>query len=598
MSNLNKKWSSFDEMYADLKNEDHYKHFIKKSTAGAITDLIKKIEQAKTSKDFFDCTCILSSIFDGLDEDFTHELYSKTNVYVLVFNATLRNENFIKILIELISKNQKISILQKEESNFDKLIFLNTAVMLAFFGIAIDYKSITKNSIEFLRKNTTDILRNILKHLPAHENNFIKLCFFLEKVAWDVRFHFNQNYDSKFPVKLDDNFLFLNLKTSRSLAGITFLSLIIRPVIENSFKKIINENKGESFNLSKSLDLIYVTSNDLNESIEHYYRNTSKDITSFFDIFIQKNERNLIFFFKKICSGFNYQDGKNFFEIVSEKAKLATEIKKELSEYSHKNFSAFNNKEITETDNEWTNKIFLISIKTFSVLEEINNAKDTRWSLNVIVHELNQWIVDVHEILNKYYIEDDWDKIKDFVIQENEKIEWKSSFYTPLEQEYRDEETDSSIKKKIFEKILKVILAMLNTEGGTLIVGIVENPEAIKREEIKNLLIVKNGLTFFDIGQEFRIQNKTLDTVRLQILDNLKQITDCTQDKFNSLIEFEPVILRNDNQVVSVIKISIKKSEKQFFNVDKRGSGGNSIWISLTKRAQGQNIDVDIRDYI
>ena len=136
---------------------------------------------------------------------------------------------------------------------------------------------------------------------------------------------------------------------------------------------------------------------------------------------------------------------------------------------------------------------------------------------------------------------------------------------------------------------------MLNTDGGTLIVGIVENPDAVKRLEVKEFLFEKNNITFFDVNYEFKKQGKTLDHVRLQILDNLKQITDSSADQFNNLIEFEPIILRNSEQVASIIKISIKKAGRLFLNVKKEN---NSVWVSLTKRAQGQNVDVDVRKHI
>lgn len=589
-----KKWSSFDEMYNDLKNTDYYKNSTKKSITENISNLVKEIELAQSSKDFFNCTCKLSSFFDELDQDFIHDIYKKTNVYVLVLNATLRNGKFVKTLLNVASKNKKIINLKKEKFEFEQLILLNTALRLAFFGIAIDHKSINETSIEFLRKNVTDILKLILKQKNTLNIDFINLCFFLEKVVWDNELYFNQNYEARFPVKLKDSSLFENLMSSRSFAGITFTSLVIKPATEDLFKKIISKFNNEKFNISLVLDSIFNLANDLNEKINHYYRTTPKDISNFFDIFIKGNEKNLIYCLKNFCSGFHFQGEKKFFNIISDKLNTISSLKQDFINYTKENFRAFNNK-IGDKGDEWTNKLFLISIKTISILDEIKNAQDLKWVVSVAVHEFRLWLLEIHEVLNKYYIEDDWEKIRDCVIQENERIEWKSSFYIPIEQEYRDEMSDAGISKKLFEKILKAILGMLNTDGGILIVGVVENPDAVKRPEIKEFLIKKNGLTFFDINYELKKYSKTLDHVRLQILENLKQITDSSPDKFNDLIEFEPIVLRDDLRVVSVIKILIKKAEKLFFNVKKEG---NLVLISLTKRAQGQNVDVDVRDYI
>jgi hypothetical protein len=500
--------------------------------------------------------------------------------------------------------NIKIGEVKKEKEELEKLIFINSGLMLAFFGIALGHETINKNSIEFLRNNTTDLLKNIIKQQEGVRTNFVNLCYFLEKVSWDKKLHYNNNFMAKFPVKLNDKFLFANLLTSRAFAGITFTSLAISPAIEDRFKKVISSFGHEKFSISFALDSIYQTVNELDEKISHYYRDTPKNISDFFNIFIRSNEKNLIFCLKNFCSGFHYQGPeKKFAEIILAKVGATPALKNMFADFMEGNFKAFNST-VDEGDDEWTNKLFLISIKTLAVLDEIRKAHDSRWIISVALHELRQWIVEIHEVLNKYYIEDDWEKIKDYAVQENEKIEWKSSFYTPLNQEYKDAESDSVIKKIMFEKILKVILAMLNTEGGALIVGVIENPGDIRRSEVRDFLLTKNGLTFFDISYELKKENKTLDHLRLQIIENLKQITDNTSDKFNGLIEFEPIKIRNEHKVITIIKIQITKAQKLFLNVKKEGnvkkdgSGGDRVWVSLTRRAQGQNVDVDVREYI
>ena len=592
----NKKWSSFEEMYDDLKNTDRYKDLIKSSLHSSITNLIKEIEKSKNSKDFFDCTCKLSSIFESLTDDSLKEVYRQTNIYVVVLNAVLRNNLLIDAIHKIIKKNKNVSELIKNKQDKDDLIFINTALSLAFFSISINYKSISEQSIEFLRQNTNDLIKNIIiKGNQSDDINFIDICYLLERIAWDNQLHFNQNYESKFPVKLKDDFLFTNLKNSRSFSGIIFISLLIRPAIENRFKKIVKEVEDPKFSISKALDSLFYTSNEINEKINHYYRNASSDISTFFNIFIKSNEKNIIYCLLNFCKDFHFQGrDKKFFEIILDKIKSSDALRQNLTTYLQKNFRAFGNNTADEND-QWTNKLFLISIKTLSVLSEIKNANDSKWSVNVAVHELYKWIIDFHEVLNKYYIDDDWDKIKDYISQESEKVEWKSSFFLPIEQEFRDESSDNAISKKILEKILKSIIGMINTDGGILIVGLVENPSQIKRAEIKNHIIYKNNLCFFDINYEFKKYAKTFDHVRLQIIDNLKQMTDNSADNFNSLIDFEPVILRDEKLSISVIKIKISKSERYFYNIKKEG---NLLWVSLTKRAKGQNVDVDIRDYI
>ena len=49
-----KKWTSFEEMYNDLKSDGYFKDSLKTSTESSILKLVKDIELAKTSKDFFE----------------------------------------------------------------------------------------------------------------------------------------------------------------------------------------------------------------------------------------------------------------------------------------------------------------------------------------------------------------------------------------------------------------------------------------------------------------------------------------------------------------------------------------------------------------
>jgi len=220
----NKKWSSFEEMYDDLKNTDHYKDLIKSSLHSSITSLIKEIENSKTSKDFFDCTCKLSSIFESLDDVSLKNIYRDTNIYVVVLNAVLRNDLLINTIYKIIQKDKNVGELIKNKQDKDDLIFINTALSLAFFGISINYKSISEQSIEFLRQNTNDLIKNIIaNHKDDEQINFVGICYLLERISWDNQLHFNQNYQSKFPVKLKDKFLFDNLRNSRSFSGITFI---------------------------------------------------------------------------------------------------------------------------------------------------------------------------------------------------------------------------------------------------------------------------------------------------------------------------------------------------------------------------------------
>lgn len=579
-------------MYSVLKSPES--KVVSTDSHASILKIIGSIESAKTGIDFFNCTCLISVIFEKLNSKETSELYRESNIYILVVNAVFRNEAFVSVVRELIESERSVNDLVNEDDAFEKLVLINSAVSLAFFGVSISYSSLNKLNVEYLRKNLKDLIKNIRKtNDPIFD--FSNTCYFFERIIRDNKFHINSNYDTKFPVFLDAKFLFSILKTGRSIAGITFLSLSIRPVIENRFKKIVAYINNDSLKFSKGLDLLYEAATSLEDKFEEYSKNIDKDLGKYFGNFIKKNERNLIYCLKEVCSGFFYQPDKKFAEIIFNKVESSSASKRRLIEYTKSNFRAFNS-DVADVDGEWTNKIFLISIKTFASLEVIDSAVDKKWSLTVCLYELYQWILDVHEVLNKYYIEDDWDKIRDFVAMEGIETEWKSSFFLPLEQECEgaEKEKESHLKERVFASLLKAVLAMLNSNGGTIIVGLVENPQNIKRQDVLPYILSKNGQSFFDVSHELKILGKTLDSVRLQIVDNLKQLTDSTQDKFNDLIDIEPIMLRSEEKTVTVIKVTIRKSLKPFFKVKREN---NTVWIALTKRAHGQSIDVDIREH-
>lgn len=602
-SRVKKKWGSLEEMKKDLVTEvclgssridDVPEKDLHDFIRSDLYKIVEDAQNAKTSKDFFNATCKLSSTLEKVEERHLKDILNSTNLYVLLLNAVFRNTFFQEKIIEVNEAEVAIFGKSADDLNFESKVFLNAGISLAFFSIATGLTILNESNIAFLRKNLTDIVKYILK-ISTTNKNFSKLCFKLESISWDNRFH----YKDKFPVLLDDKILFDTLRVARSISGVSFLSLTINASLADKFSKIISTADNEDFSLSKSLSDLYGLIHKLEESKRSYYSGFSEKTTglleTFFDVFVRNNERNQIFLLKKISSDFNHKDGKKFVQLVVEKMSKAELIRQDLVEFAQKNFSAFEG-DIGEERYEWSNKIFIASLRLLSVLSGIHAAKDDRWKVSTAVYEYREWLNDVHNILNKYLIEDDWSIIADYVVQETAEIGWKSTFFTPLEQPYISEEIETSIGKKLFDKIIKTILGMLNTSGGTLIVGLIENPDSIVREDLAANIIYKNGKAFFDISNELKKSRKTVDGLRLQIINYLMRITDNSAEKFNDIITIEPVLLKDGDRSATIIKIGVKKTDKHFYNIKKEGE--TLLWISLTMRADGQTIDVDIRDYI
>lgn len=411
--------------------------------------------------------------------------------------------------------------------------------------------------------------------------------------------------DSRY-IHKERSLIFINLgfcfdhnKISSALASSMFFIVQRMEILKDSFKnflknKEILKNKDKKFSLSKGLDEINKVAKQ-----ELFFRSlVPTDKLVHFDLFInnfdyKRNELNTLYIIEKMTSGFKYQKEKNFFEMIDEKINNSETIKKDINNFIPQKLSAYVGT-IKQDDDEWSNKIYLISIKTLSVLEAIKNAKDKFWARNVFIYEFYHWVSDIHLVLNKYDIEDDWEKIRDLVVQENSRVEWKSSFFTSTETKFIDEKKEKEMKKIIFSKIIKAMLGMINTDGGVILVGVVENPQKIVREDIRENLIKKNKIFFLDINYELIKKNKTVDDLKREIQDGLFNETAQTAEKFNDLWSISPIEIKENYKIATIFKIEVVPSKSLIFGLKKEDA---TTWINLTKRADGRTIQVDPRQY-
>lgn len=599
-----KKWASLEEMRVELAKQQGSYIDNKKNTlttteytflSSSLFKIVEKVQEAKTSKEFFEATCEVSSLLEKVSLTVLQSIFSGTNLYILLLNAVFRNTKFQEELIEIIEQQRTFTNKRGDSNHLDSKVFLNSGVTLAFFSVAAGISFLKETSIIFIRKNLSDLLIYI-SHTSSGRVNFVDICFTLESIIQDGRYHYND----KFPIVLDYTKLHSTLRVTRSVSGISFNYLAVNSVLSEKFSIINDKIDANEFNLITALLTIHGVIHKIQESEKSYYEYLPKESTTFlgafFTVFIRSNERNLLFLLKEMSSGFRIEDKKKFPELILDKINNAEAIRQKLVVFAQENLQAFR-VEMGEEKYEWSNKIFIASLRLLSVLSGIKDAKDSRWKVSTAVYEYRQWIDDIHNIINKYSLEDDWGKISNYVDQETSETEWKSTFFTPIGQAFISTEAEIGLGKKLFEATVKAILGMLNTSGGVLLVGLVENPDAIVRDDILKNIIYKNSRAFFDVESELKKIRRTLDSVRVQIFDRLKVVTDETAEKFNDLIDVEPILLKSGNSSATIIKISIKKGDKKFFSVEKK-EGGNIVWVSLVMRAQGQTLDVDIRDYI
>jgi hypothetical protein len=561
-----------------------------------IINVLERIKTAESSKDFFDLACELTKHIHGLDKKDIEKKFRSTNFHIRILTAVLFNKKFKKEIIRLSIEEEFVFEKDLNIDNFESKVFLNTGISLAFLGLALIIETLNENTVSFLRKHITSILKNYIKE-SGHLIDFAGICFKIESLISSGKYHYTQQEQAEFPFLVDGPELFNYLKIAKSIAGSAFLSKTINIVLSKQFKSAADKAEQQIFKIG-DLIKIYGAIHRIEKGIDFYLRylgeRDSKAVRKFFDAYIKNNEINVLFFVKLMCSDLQFKSGIEFREKIIKKIEKASQLKDELNEFSRRRLKVFYGN-IEEGDVDWSNKLYITTIKSLSLLAELNPACDQEWKISAALFELKEWTLAMHCIFNKYLVEDEWHKINSFLKKEGVDIEWKSSFYTPLESIPTNKEETIKISKLLFSKIIKTILGMLNTNGGVIVIGLVEKPEAVVRDDLANKLIIKNGRTFFNISSELSDRKTNLDNVRLSIYEELRKETDNTAEKFNDLIFLEEIFLSDQENRIAIVKIVIKKSDRLFFTIKKEGP---KIWASLTKRADGQNIDVDLRDYV
>jgi hypothetical protein len=209
---------------------------------------------------------------------------------------------------------------------------------------------------------------------------------------------------------------------------------------------------------------------------------------------------------------------------------------------------------------------------------------------------MTDWIYRTHEIININEFEDDFKVVSPFLKEENVRVEWKASLYTPLQGSFINAQAEEKRSHEVFLSIVRAVLALLNTDGGTIIVGYVEKPDIISRPELMSKIAFVYGKSFFSVGEELKALGRSLDDVRLQILEHLKNQTGVTVEQFNDRITLERVNIRNNNDIIAIVKITVTRLDAPIYTV--KVDEHKVTWVTLVKRGSGESINVDPRLYL
>lgn len=357
-------------------------------------------------------------------------------------------------------------------------------------------------------------------------------------------------------------------------------------IISESFIKQTSAQIDETSSISIQLRNIYnitEVSERAMSPIRYILREDEKNlnaINQFFDKFLSTNEHILIANLRLIAKDFN---SENFVETVLDKIKNANNTLTALKNFVEPRLQAFSGKK--EKEFEWSNKIYLNTIKLLSVLFALDKATDSSWKISVAVRELHLWVQEGNEIINKNILLDDWSEVIQFLNQEieNMEIEWKSTFYIPLEGDGKQIKV-----KSLLEMVADTILALLNTGGGTIIVGIVEKPEKVNKR-FQDFLYHKNGYTFFNLSAELDLLKTSLDEIRRSLQQELGNLSGAPIGKFDIYWSLIPLYLKINDEEILLVKIQVQKMNEPFISKENEK-------IFIRKRIHGGNRYVDPRE--
>lgn len=583
---------------------------------------VKEISLASDESEFFDITTKFVFLFQ--DNKSNDPKIRDEDIYGIVtqqiVTAVFSNNIFTQAVL-LILRQHKVNSKQFYEKYQSQQTEIRPSSPRIEFeetqrDVNVSQKSLIQISLYLtilplviLRKQlSTESFKAYAKHLNWHINSFVinhnnefsktEMLEILNQIVYDSKYHYRKIFLPMFEGKLDAELLFSSLSISRNLVGSVLVLSAQNERIAKTFKRVTKLLEKNSLNfrlenvfneLSKPLKFVEYTITDYRRDYKLKYEDDLFD--NFIMISTHKLDANVRYVLSKIILFFAEPNKLSFRDKAFNFLNASSDIKNEIEHEFKTNFSVFKKQNLNDSD--WSNKLYIITIKTLSILSSISDAKNNQWKFSVFINEMSLWVNEVNQIINKYSLEDDYDEIKRFLVSENENIEWKSSFQMALQQEFVSDIEERKLASSILTTVIKPILAMLNTNGGTVLVGVVEKPEKIIRKSVLQNLITKNGTTFYDISHEMKVKKEDLDSLKRKVQEQLMNLTNSTADKFNKLIEFKELEIKSNERSVTVVKISIQKSAKLFYAQDTVTKK-----YYLLKRADGRTVEVDLREYL
>ena len=230
-----------------------------------------------------------------------------------------------------------------------------------------------------------------------------------------------------------------------------------------------------------------------------------KKIEKIIQYFQSQSERNMLYFLGEMTKGFKYHKEGVRFEDITDKILNAPQISEQFQNYISQHLLPYYKIMDENDEGDWSNKIYITSCRTLAVLASVKNAIDKQWGINVAIYEYALWLRNIYQIINKYNFDNEnTDYLQIIRKGENNIVEFKASLRWDLQQ--------SCVNKKLEYVIAKTISAFLNSEGGTLfiglsdtggIIGIDKDIETVLNKNKDGFLIQLTQVINLYIGKEF-----------------------------------------------------------------------------------------------
>jgi len=238
-----------------------------------------------------------------------------------------------------------------------------------------------------------------------------------------------------------------------------------------------------------------------------------------------------------------------------------------------KKLSFFSDKDLWSEYYNYSDKIYLISIKWVSILLELKKSSTDEWRINTFMRECYNWINELLEIINRY-ANQEWDLLEKFLQNESTQIEWKSTLFTSIQ---NDKINTTSFKKNNIKKISETIVSMMNTDWWKIIIWYIEHYDLIL-DVYKNKILKKQDYRFYDISTEFDKFSYSIDKMIRDINDIIwNEIINPFSDYWENFeIKFINLGLEFDSKI---ILIDVQKSEKLL--ISRLDKISNSIFVRI-----------------